>query len=91
MAQADIALVGVDSDPVETAEWLESLQYVLETKGPERAKYLLTVLDEAAFRHGVELPFSINTPYLNTIPACRWSNTRVLHPRAARSIARSPS
>ena len=56
-------------DPTETAEWLESLDYVLESKGPERAQELLTALDEAAHRNGVELPFTATTPYLNTIPA----------------------
>jgi pyruvate dehydrogenase E1 component len=60
-----------DSDPAETAEWLESLDYVLESKGPERLKELLTALDETAHRHGVDLPFTATTPYLNTIPADR--------------------
>ena len=60
-----------DTDPAETQEWLESLHYVLESKGPERVSYLLSVLDELAHRHGVELPFTANTPYINTIPADR--------------------
>src|SRR5215213_9279668 len=58
-----------DSDPTETAEWLESFDYVLESRGPERVQELLTALDEAAHRNGVELPFTATTPYLNTIPA----------------------
>ncbi|MBA3484681.1 MAG: pyruvate dehydrogenase (acetyl-transferring), homodimeric type, partial [Pirellulales bacterium] len=58
-----------DSDPTETAEWLESFDYVLESKGPERVQELLTALDEAAYRNGVDLPFTATTPYLNTIPA----------------------
>ena len=58
-----------DVDPIETNEWLESLDYVLENKGSERAQELLTALDEAAHRNGVELPFTATTPYLNTIPA----------------------
>jgi pyruvate dehydrogenase E1 component len=58
-----------DSDPAETAEWLESLDYVLQSKGPERLQELLTALDEAAHRNGVELPFTATTPYVNTIPA----------------------
>ncbi len=69
MAQAETVPVGNDLDPAETAEWLQSLQYVLEAKGPERVKYLLSVLDEVASRQGVELPFAINTPYVNTISA----------------------
>ncbi len=59
---------GDDPDPLETAEWLESLDYVLESKGPNRVTYLLSVLDDVAYRQGVELPFAANTPYINTIP-----------------------
>ena len=29
-----------DTDPVETREWLESLDYVLETRGADRVSYL---------------------------------------------------
>src|SRR3569832_2409216 len=60
-----------DADPAETAEWLESLQYVLETKGPDRVRYLLQMLDDATCRQGVTLPFSSNTPYVNTVSADR--------------------
>ena len=56
-----------DTDPVETAEWLESLDYVLESKGPERVQQLLTALGGSAHRNGVELPFTATTPYVNTI------------------------
>jgi pyruvate dehydrogenase E1 component len=59
---------GDDPDPLETAEWLESLDYVLESKGPNRVTYLLSVLDDVAHRQGVELPFAANTPYINSIP-----------------------
>ncbi|MGD9635512.1 MAG: pyruvate dehydrogenase (acetyl-transferring), homodimeric type, partial [Pirellulales bacterium] len=58
-----------DVDPAETNEWLESLDYVLESKGPERVQQLLAALEEAAIRNGVELPFTATTPYVNTIPA----------------------
>jgi pyruvate dehydrogenase E1 component len=58
-----------DTDPSETAEWLESLDYVLESKGPERVQQLLAALEETAIRYGVELPFTATTPYVNTIPA----------------------
>ncbi len=60
-------LVG-DTDPAETAEWLESLDYVLESKGPERVQQLISALEETANRYGVELPFTATTPYINTIP-----------------------
>jgi pyruvate dehydrogenase E1 component len=56
-----------DADPAETAEWLEALEYVLSSKGPERAKYLLTLLEHKARKQGVDLPVAMNTPYINTI------------------------
>src|SRR5262245_1952276 len=58
-----------DIDAAETAEWLESLDYVLQEHGPDRVRFLLERLDESARRSGVEIPFTANTPYVNTIPA----------------------
>jgi pyruvate dehydrogenase E1 component len=58
-----------DPDPGETRDWLDALDAVLESAGPERARYLLTQLQLAAFRHGVATPTGLNTPYINTIPA----------------------
>ncbi len=60
-----------DVDPAETAEWLDALEYVLASKGPERLKHLLTMLDHRARRAGVDLPIASNTPYINTIPPSR--------------------
>lgn len=54
---------------IETREWLESLEYVLRDAGPERVKELLTELDNYAHESGVDLPFTANTPYINSIPA----------------------
>jgi len=71
MATADIIRQSDDIDPIETSEWIDSLRYVLETKGPDRVQYLLSVLDETAYREGVDLPFAANTPYVNTIPATK--------------------
>ncbi|MCB9207263.1 MAG: pyruvate dehydrogenase (acetyl-transferring), homodimeric type [Ignavibacteriales bacterium] len=53
---------------LETREWLESLEYILQESGPERVKQLLHDLDTYAHEAGVELPFTANTPYINTIP-----------------------
>ncbi|RPJ59588.1 MAG: pyruvate dehydrogenase (acetyl-transferring), homodimeric type [Acidobacteria bacterium] len=53
----------------ETREWIDSLDYVLEAQGPERVRDLLTKLTIHARRHDVEIPFTANTPYINTIPA----------------------
>ncbi len=65
----DRPLVGNgDPDTAETKEWLDSLGAVLQTEGPARASYLLTQLKHKAVRSGVEIPFTANTPYINTIP-----------------------
>ena len=58
-----------DNDPAETQEWLDSLQYVLESKGRERAQHILSMLQSKAVQEGVELPLQLRTPYINTIPA----------------------
>ncbi len=57
-----------DVDPIETAEWLDSLEYVIQSRGAERAKYLLSVLEAKAKTDGVDIPIRSNTPYINTIP-----------------------
>ena len=57
-----------DLDPAETREWLDSLDAVLEFDGPDRAYFLLDELIEEARRNGAPVPYSANTPYLNTIP-----------------------
>ncbi|MEE9101931.1 pyruvate dehydrogenase (acetyl-transferring), homodimeric type [Pseudomonas nitroreducens] len=58
-----------DIDPVETQEWLDALESVLEKEGEDRARYLMTRLGELASRTGTQLPYAITTPYRNTIPA----------------------
>src|SRR3712207_1875030 len=57
-----------DLDPVETREWLDALESVLEFEGSERAGFLLGELSREAGRAGAPVPYSANTPYLNTIP-----------------------
>lgn len=56
-------------DAIETREWLESLEHVRQRAGPPRVVSLLEELRTYARRAGVKLPFSANTPYINTIPA----------------------
>ena len=58
----------LDTDSLETTEWLDALESVLEVEGPERAHYLLEQLVAKARRDGAYLPYSPNTAYLNTIP-----------------------
>ena len=56
-------------DAVETREWLDSLDYVLQSGGPAKVARLLRELTIHATENGVKLPFTANTPYINTIPA----------------------
>jgi pyruvate dehydrogenase E1 component len=60
-----------DLDPTETREWLESIDSVLETQGPERAHFLLNQMIDFARRSGAYLPYAPNTAYLNTIATGR--------------------
>ena len=57
-----------DTDPSETREWLDALEYVIRSAGPERACFLLERLRERAFLRGVPVASSATTPYINTIP-----------------------
>jgi phasin len=43
-----------DTDPVETKEWLDSLDGVIEVEGPERAHYLLHRVMDGARRKGAQ-------------------------------------
>ncbi|MEA1903263.1 MAG: pyruvate dehydrogenase (acetyl-transferring), homodimeric type [Actinomycetota bacterium] len=57
-----------DSDPVETQEWIESLDAVAGEQGKVRARYLLARLLERAHDRRLGVPGAITTPYVNTIP-----------------------
>ncbi len=57
-----------DLDPVETREWLESLDAVVSEYGPVRARFLLARLLERAHESDLGVPAPITTPYVNTIP-----------------------
>jgi pyruvate dehydrogenase E1 component len=57
-----------DEDPVETQEWRDALGSVLAFEGPERVHFLLSEIVTEARRQGAPVPYSANTPYLNTIP-----------------------
>ena len=58
-----------DVDPLETNEWLESLSAVIEKDGNQRAHYLIKELINKAYMEGANIPYTQNTPYINTIPA----------------------
>ena len=55
------------ADPQETQEWLDALSAVIAAEGPERAHDLLEQLLEHARSSSIDLPFSANTGYVNTI------------------------
>ncbi|MFT4103845.1 MAG: pyruvate dehydrogenase (acetyl-transferring), homodimeric type, partial [Burkholderiaceae bacterium] len=57
-----------DQDALETTEWLDALEAVIDREGPERAHFLLERLTELARRSGAHIPYSANTEYVNTIP-----------------------
>jgi len=56
-----------DADAQETREWLDALTAVISAEGPERAHFLLDQLIDEARHAGIDMPFSANTAYLNTI------------------------
>ncbi len=56
-----------DEQRLENADWMASLEDVLQLSGPERAASLLHELDVYAHKVGVQLPFTANTPYINSI------------------------
>jgi len=60
-----------DLDPEETAEWLDSLEAVIDAEGVDRAHFLLKNLIDKAREKGTYLPYNANTPYVNTIPTDR--------------------
>ncbi|HEY2124299.1 MAG TPA: pyruvate dehydrogenase (acetyl-transferring), homodimeric type, partial [Chthoniobacterales bacterium] len=57
-----------DVDPLETGEWLDAIQAVIEAEGVDRAHFLLENLITKARERGAFLPYNANTPYVNTIP-----------------------
>src|SRR5512139_2039957 len=57
-----------DLDSQETLEWKQALEAVIAQEGPERAHFLLEQLLEHAREHSIDMPFSANTGYVNTIP-----------------------
>jgi len=52
---------------IELQEWLESLNYIIEKGGSDRVREILQALQMRAYAAGIKLPFTANTPYINTI------------------------
>ena len=61
--------LSLDTDPQETREWLESIQAIVDAAGPERAHFLLRQMHESLQVEGINLPYLVQSPYVNTIPA----------------------
>src|SRR5436190_19908999 len=60
---------GADVDAVETTEWLEAVDAVVEHDGPGRARELLRRAIDRAQHAGTGPIATLTTPYVNTIPA----------------------
>ena len=58
-----------DIDPVETQEWMDSLDALVGSSGKERARFLIGRLMERANELQIGFPLTVSTPYINTIPA----------------------
>ncbi len=56
-----------DPDPLETAEWLASLEAVHHHAGRRRVEFLLEQLHKWSRKRQVPIPFAATTPYVNTI------------------------
>ncbi len=60
-----------DTDPQETAEWLQALDALLATEGPQRARFMLDALVRHARQRQVPWTPELSTPYVNTIAVDR--------------------
>jgi pyruvate dehydrogenase E1 component len=56
-----------DADPVETSEWLDAFDDVVDGHGRTRARYLLMRILERARQKQVDFPATVSSPYVNTI------------------------
>ena len=56
-----------DPDPQETQEWIDALDGVVATHGPERADFLLRKVLKRARQLRIGLPGLVQTRYINTI------------------------
>src|SRR5258706_14649148 len=70
---SDISISGLwrvlaqDLDPVETKEWLDAFDAIVENEGAERATFVLRRLLDPARMVRVPMPPVLNTPYANTV------------------------
>ena len=57
-----------DIDPDETADWISSLNQMIESRGRERARYVMLRLLERAREKNIGVPPLRSTDFINTIP-----------------------
>ncbi|MEG9498962.1 pyruvate dehydrogenase (acetyl-transferring), homodimeric type [Mannheimia indoligenes] len=57
-----------DVDPIETQDWLASLDSLIREEGLERAQFIVEQVISQARAGGVSLPTGTTTDYVNTIP-----------------------
>ena len=64
----------IDTDPIETAEWTQSLDAVLANAGPVRARYLMLSMLHRAGEQNLGVPALRATDYINSIPPAQEPN-----------------
>ena len=57
-----------DKDPIETSEWLDAINSVIEEEGVERASFLMTKLAKRLNEEGAIPTYNLTTPFRNSIP-----------------------
>lgn len=57
-----------DIDPIETKEWIDSIDSVVQHSGIDRANFLINKLIDDLRRNGANLAFETTSSYINTIP-----------------------
>ncbi len=58
---------GKDFDPIETREWIQSLDDVIDDQGTDRASFLLNELAKHLMDKGAVPSYNLTTPFKNTI------------------------
>jgi len=58
---------------LENKEWIDSIDYIIENEGYERAKEILLLLQSRSQLQGIDFSYQGNTPYINTIPVSKES------------------
>ncbi len=90
MLQQRVSDTTQDRNTEETGEWLEAMEQVVSNDGPQRMRQILQKLLEKGTQLGVKLPFTANTPYVNSISTLEeraYPGDRILE-RKIKSIVR---